>query len=167
LGPEIALLATLVGRLSKEEIAQVLTKRLRDITRGAPLMARPTMVLALLAVAGLIAIMANAQTTLAARAEPQSDLPGKKDMSTKRFDFRHFEAMPKDSRVPAAQAEVDRLFLPGSNADEFEAYFKSIRRKMLTWYRLLWAIRCMHLPYVRSKPCFHGLDCGCISGGAL
>lgn len=81
------------------------------------------MVLALLALAGLTAIMPNAQTTPAAHAEPQSDLPGKKDMGTRRFGFHYFEAMPKDSRVPAAQAEVDRLFPPGSDADEFNSYF--------------------------------------------
>ena len=44
LGPELALLATLVGRLSKEEIAQVLTKRLRDITRDPTAIRNPVAV---------------------------------------------------------------------------------------------------------------------------
>jgi hypothetical protein len=42
-----------------------------------------------------------------------------------RFDFHHYESLPKDSKVKEAQAEVDRLFPPGSSADDFEAYFKA------------------------------------------
>jgi hypothetical protein len=44
LGPELALLATLAGRLSKEEIAQVLTTRLRDITRDPTAVRNPVAV---------------------------------------------------------------------------------------------------------------------------
>ena len=43
-GPELALLATLVGRLSKEEIAQVLTQRLRDVTGDPTAVRNPTAV---------------------------------------------------------------------------------------------------------------------------
>jgi hypothetical protein len=42
-----------------------------------------------------------------------------------RFDFHHYESLPKDSRVKEAQAEVERLFPPGSSADDFEAYFRA------------------------------------------
>lgn len=66
--------------------------------------------------------------TLAARAQPkptQPSLKGRKDTGAQRFNFRRFESMPKDSKVPEAQAEVDCLFQPGSNPDEFELYFKA------------------------------------------
>jgi hypothetical protein len=42
-----------------------------------------------------------------------------------RFDFHHYESLPKDSKVREAQAEVERLFPSGSSADDFEAYFKA------------------------------------------
>jgi hypothetical protein len=66
--------------------------------------------------------------TLAACAQPQPTQPslkGTKDMHVQRFNFRYFESLPKDSKVPEAQAEVDRLFPSGSNPDEFESYFKA------------------------------------------
>jgi hypothetical protein len=46
-----------------------------------------------------------------------------------RFDFRHYESLPDDRKVKEAQAEVERLFPPGSSADNFEAYFKATGAK--------------------------------------
>jgi hypothetical protein len=41
------------------------------------------------------------------------------------FDFHHYESLPNERKVIEAQAEVERLFSPGSSPDEFEAFFKA------------------------------------------
>jgi hypothetical protein len=59
----------------------------------------------------------------AADAQPYPE--ARMNISTTRFDFRHFESLPKDRGVEEAQAEVERLFPPGSKADDFEPYFEA------------------------------------------
>lgn len=68
-------------------------------------------------------LLSKGVTVIAAHAQPYPE--ARMNMSAKPFNFRHFESLPKDRRVEEAQAEVDRLFPPGSNAAEFESYFKA------------------------------------------
>jgi hypothetical protein len=54
----------------------------------------------------------------------QSLLPAESKLNA-RFDFRHYESLPEGRKVKEAQAEVERLFPPGSSADQFESYFEA------------------------------------------
>lgn len=66
-------------------------------------------------------MMSQLVMAIAPHAQPYPDV--RKNMSAERFNFRYFEKLPKDRRIPEAQAEVERLFPPGSKADDFESYF--------------------------------------------
>lgn len=68
--------------------------------------------------------------SVAVRAQPYPglDQPGSAariNMNAPAFDFLHFESLPKARRLPEAQAEVERLFPSGSDAGQFESYFKA------------------------------------------
>ena len=71
----------------------------------------------------VIACVFLASVVLPAAAHAQSNPEARKTMGANRFDFRYFETLPEDRRIPEAQAEVERLFPPGSKAKNFESYF--------------------------------------------
>lgn len=78
---------------------------------------------------GIVAgvVLYRAVPTIAPLAQPFPDAG--KSMKAQRFDFRHFERLPDNRRIPEAQAEVERLFPPGSKADDFQHFFEESEAK--------------------------------------
>jgi hypothetical protein len=70
----------------------------------------------------IIACMLLSDVAMAATAHTQPYPEVRQNMNTTRFDFRHFESLAKDHRVEEAQTEMERLFPPGSKADDLESY---------------------------------------------
>ncbi len=82
--------------------------------------------------------MLLSDVAMAAAAHAQPYPKARTNMNEIRFDFRHFESMPKDRGLEEAQAEIERLFPPGSKADDLEAYLtasgaKCARGKDRSW----------------------------------